>query len=149
MAYVHKEQIYKQGNSLFLLASSYPGLFFYKKYNCIQLQGRDCSLCLVADDSVFLPLLVAHLSETSHVISLFPGLGRKGLQYLQAVSQVNGLSRDRIEVLEKRVKYLTVHDTHQKKVEFPCSTCLLCYVNSLNTCSLQLNFKFLCMCVHL
>ncbi|KAF7828413.1 protein arginine N-methyltransferase 1.6 isoform X1 [Senna tora] len=81
------------------------------------LQGRDRSLCLVADDSVFLPLLAAHLSETSHVISLFPGLGRKGFEYLQVVSPANGLSRDRIEVLEKRAKHLTLHDTHQKKAD--------------------------------
>lgn len=86
---------------------------------CIQLQEKDCSLCLVADDSVLLPLLVAHLSETSRVISLFPGLGRKGLQYLRAVSHENGLPRDRIEVLEKKAKHLTMHDMHQKKVGFP------------------------------
>ncbi|KAK4262605.1 hypothetical protein QN277_028146 [Acacia crassicarpa] len=81
------------------------------------LQGKDCSLCLVADDSIFLPLLVAHLSKTSHVISLFPGLGSKGLQYLLAVSQENGLSRHRIEVLGKRAKHLTMRDTHKKKAD--------------------------------
>ncbi|XP_054823296.1 protein arginine N-methyltransferase 1.6 [Prosopis cineraria] len=81
------------------------------------LQGKVCLLCLAADDSVFLPLLVAHLSERSHVISLFPGLGRKGLQYLQAVCHANGLSSDRIEVIEKGAKHLTMHDTHQKKAD--------------------------------
>ncbi|KAJ7944747.1 Protein arginine N-methyltransferase [Quillaja saponaria] len=44
------------------------------------LQERVNSLCMVADDSVFLPLLVAHLSEKSHVISLFPGLRQKGIK---------------------------------------------------------------------
>ncbi|KAJ1390116.1 S-adenosyl-L-methionine-dependent methyltransferase [Sesbania bispinosa] len=81
------------------------------------LQGRDCSLCMVADDSVFLPLLVAHLSETPHIISLLPGLKERGLQYLQAAAQANRLSPNCIEVLEKRVKQLTMHDTNQKKVD--------------------------------
>ncbi|KAH1133011.1 hypothetical protein AAZX31_05G057000 [Glycine max] len=81
------------------------------------LQGRDHPLCLVADDSVFLPLLVAQLSEASHVMSLLPGLKERGLQYLQAAAHANGLSRNCIEVLEKRVKQLTMHDIHQKKVD--------------------------------
>lgn len=82
------------------------------------MQGRDHPLCLVADDSVFLPLLVAQLSEASHVMSLLPGLKERGLQYLQAAAHANGLSRNCIEVLEKRVKQLTMHDIHQKKVVF-------------------------------
>ncbi|KAI4315264.1 hypothetical protein L6164_028094 [Bauhinia variegata] len=81
------------------------------------LQGRVKTLCMVADDSLFLPLLVAHLSETLRIISLFPGLREKGLQYLQAVSPSNGLSRDRVEVLDKRAKHLTLCDTHQDKVD--------------------------------
>nr|XP_023870518.1 protein arginine N-methyltransferase 1.6-like [Quercus suber] len=81
------------------------------------LQERVNSLCIVADDSVFLTLLVAHLSKTSHVISLFPGLRDKGAQYLQAVADANGFSMDRVEVLEKRKTCLTMHDTHQKKVD--------------------------------
>ncbi|XP_062145655.1 protein arginine N-methyltransferase 1.6 [Alnus glutinosa] len=81
------------------------------------LQERVNSLCVVADDSLFLTLLVAHLSRTSHVIALFPGLRDKGAQYLQAVADANGFSMDRVEVLEKRKTYLTMHDTHQKKVD--------------------------------
>lgn len=61
---------------------------------------------------------MAHLSEASHVISLLPGLKERGLQYLQAVAHANHLSPNRIEVIEKRVKQLTLHDTNQKKVEF-------------------------------
>ncbi|GMY30018.1 protein arginine N-methyltransferase 1.6 [Fagus crenata] len=81
------------------------------------LQERVDSLCIVADDSVFLTLLVAHLSKTSHVISLFPGLREKGAQYLQAVADANGFSMVRVEVLEKRKTCLTMHDTHQKEVD--------------------------------
>ncbi|KAK9274977.1 hypothetical protein L1049_022234 [Liquidambar formosana] len=79
------------------------------------LQDKVCSLCVVADDSVFLTIIIAHLSKTSHVISLFPGLRDKGAQYLQAVAGANGFSMDRVEVLGKRS--LTLHDTHQKKVD--------------------------------
>ncbi|XP_061341078.1 protein arginine N-methyltransferase 1.6 isoform X2 [Gastrolobium bilobum] len=81
------------------------------------LQGRGRSLCLVADDSIFLPLLMANLSEAPHVISLLPGLKERGLHYLQAAACANRLSPNCIEVLEKRVKQLTMHDTHQKKVD--------------------------------
>jgi len=72
---------------------------------------------LVVDDSVVLPLLVAKLSEAS-VMSLFPGLRERGLQYLQAVAHANGLSHSCIEVLEKNVQQLNMHDIHQKKVKF-------------------------------
>ncbi|XP_019434888.1 PREDICTED: protein arginine N-methyltransferase 1.6 isoform X1 [Lupinus angustifolius] len=81
------------------------------------LQGRVRSLCLVADDSVFLPLLVAHLSEASHVISLLPGLKERGLQYLLGVAHDNHLSPNHIEVLGKRAKQVTLDDTDQKKVD--------------------------------
>lgn len=81
------------------------------------LQERVNSLCVVADDSLFLTLLIAHLSRTTHVISLFPGLRDKGARYLQAIADANGFSMDRVEVLEKRKTYLTMHDTHQKKVD--------------------------------
>ncbi|KAH0974015.1 hypothetical protein GBA52_015914 [Prunus armeniaca] len=74
-------------------------------------------LCIVADDSIFLTLLVAHLSKTSHVMSFFPGLQDKGFQYLQAVANSNGFSIDRVEFLNKRKTKLTMHDTHQKKVD--------------------------------
>ncbi|KAL7167244.1 hypothetical protein ACSBR2_037832 [Camellia fascicularis] len=81
------------------------------------LQGKISPLCLVADDSVFLTIAIAHLSKTSHVISSFPVLREKGAKYLQAVAVANGYSMDRVEVLEKRKNKLTMHDTHQKKVE--------------------------------
>ncbi|CAL9029404.1 unnamed protein product [Prunus brigantina] len=81
------------------------------------LQGRVDPLCIVADDSIFLTLLVAHLSKTSHVMSFFPGLQDKGFQYLQAVANSNGFSMDRVEFLKKRKTKLTMHDTHQKKVD--------------------------------
>lgn len=90
-------------------------LLLNQRYS-LQLQDRVNSLCVVADDSLFLTLLVAHLSRTTHVISLFPGLRDKGARYLQAIADANGFSMDRVEVLEKRKTYLTMHDTHQKKV---------------------------------
>ena len=77
------------------------------------------SLCVVADDSIFLAILIAHLSRTSHVISLFPGLRDKGTQYLQAVADVNGFSMDCVEVLQNWKTCLTTLDTHQKKVIHP------------------------------
>ena len=80
------------------------------------MQGKVSSLCLVVDDSVFLTIAIAHLSKTSHVIALFPGLREKGAKYLQAVAVANGFSMDQIEVLGKRKDKLTMHDTHQKKV---------------------------------
>ncbi|GAV78546.1 hypothetical protein CFOL_v3_22012 [Cephalotus follicularis] len=81
------------------------------------LQRRLHPVCVVADDSVFLTLLVAHLSKTSHIISLFPGLRDDGAQYLQVVADANGISMDSVEVLEKRKTYLTMQDTHQEKVD--------------------------------
>lgn len=100
-------------SSLFYFSTSFT---ISKSEYSLQLQERVNSLCIVADDSVFLTLLVAHLSKTSHVISLFPGLRDKGAQYLQAVADANGFSMDHVEVLEKRKTCLTMHDTHQKKV---------------------------------
>ncbi|XP_017437068.1 protein arginine N-methyltransferase 1.6 isoform X4 [Vigna angularis] len=82
----------------------------------VQSMGKDRLLCLVVDDSAFLPLLVAKLSEAS-VMSLLPGLRERGLQYLQAVAHANGLSHSCIEVLEKNVQQLNMHDIHQKKVD--------------------------------
>ncbi|GAU24492.1 hypothetical protein TSUD_156040 [Trifolium subterraneum] len=80
------------------------------------LQGRGNLLCLVADDSVYLPLLVAKLSKAPYVIS-FSRLKEKGLQYLQAAVRANNLSPDCIKTVEKGVKQLTMHDTNQKKVD--------------------------------
>ncbi|XP_073219808.1 protein arginine N-methyltransferase 1.6 [Cicer arietinum] len=81
------------------------------------LQGRRHLLCVVADDSVFLPLLVAKLSEAPHVISSFPGLKERGFQYLQAAARANNLSPDCIKAVEKGVKQLTMHDTNEKQVD--------------------------------
>ncbi|KAA8522229.1 hypothetical protein F0562_012902 [Nyssa sinensis] len=81
------------------------------------LQGKVSSLCVVADDSVFLTIAIASLSKTSHIISLFPGMREKGAQYLQAVAVANGYSIDQVEVLEKRKTHLTMHDTQQRKVD--------------------------------
>ncbi|KAF3448338.1 hypothetical protein FNV43_RR09051 [Rhamnella rubrinervis] len=81
------------------------------------LKGRVDPLCIVADDNVYLALLTLHLSKTSYVISLFPGLRDKGLQYLQAIADANGFSMNRVEVLEKKKTCLTMHDTHQRKVD--------------------------------
>ncbi|KAJ6942794.1 protein arginine N-methyltransferase 1.6 [Populus alba x Populus x berolinensis] len=80
------------------------------------LQARVHPLCVVADNSVFLSLLVSHLSKTSNVIALFPGLRERGVQYLKAVADANGITADRIEVFQKK-KYLTLNDTKQKKVD--------------------------------
>ncbi|KAB2039076.1 hypothetical protein ES319_D03G188400v1 [Gossypium barbadense] len=81
------------------------------------LQGRVNPLCVVVDDSIFLTLLAANLSKTSHVLSLFPGLREKGAQYLETVVKANCFSMDRVEVPEKRKPCLTLHDTRGKKVD--------------------------------
>ncbi|XP_058767493.1 protein arginine N-methyltransferase 7-like [Vicia villosa] len=81
------------------------------------LQGRSRSLCLVADDSVYLPLLVAKLLEAPHVISSFPGPKENGLQYMQAAVSANNLSPNCIKAVGKGVKKLTMHGTNQKKVD--------------------------------
>ncbi|XP_024994592.1 protein arginine N-methyltransferase 7 isoform X2 [Cynara cardunculus var. scolymus] len=81
------------------------------------LQKKDSPLCVIADDSIFLTISVAHLSKTSHIIALFPGLREKGSQYLQAVADENGYSMDRIEVITTRKQQWTMNDTHQKKVD--------------------------------
>lgn len=87
----------------------------------MQLKGRVDPLCVVADDSVFLTLLVAHLLQTSKVISLFPGLQGKGVRYIEAVADANGISMDRIQVLEKKRTLSSMLDTHRKKVASPNS----------------------------
>ncbi|KAK9143042.1 hypothetical protein Syun_012442 [Stephania yunnanensis] len=80
------------------------------------LQGKTCSLCIVADDSIFMTILIAQLSTTSHIISIFPGIREKGARYLQAVANANGFSMDRVKVLGKRKTCLTMDDTDQRKV---------------------------------
>ncbi|KAF5180220.1 arginine N-methyltransferase [Thalictrum thalictroides] len=81
------------------------------------LQEKVCRVCLVADDSVFLTILIAHLSTSSRVISLFPGLQEKGTQYLRSVANANGFSMDRVKVLGKKRTCLTMEDTDGEKVD--------------------------------
>ncbi|XP_058085207.1 protein arginine N-methyltransferase 7 isoform X2 [Magnolia sinica] len=81
------------------------------------LQSMVSPLCVVADDSVFLTILTASLSTSSHVISIFPGLREKGFLYLEAVADVNGFSMDRVEVLGRRKTCLTLEDTNHRKVD--------------------------------
>ncbi|XP_025014847.1 protein arginine N-methyltransferase 1.6 isoform X2 [Ricinus communis] len=80
------------------------------------LQEKVQPLCIVADDSLFATLALAHLSKTAHVISLFPGLREKGSQYLQTVADANDFKTDRVNVFLNN-KCLTLQDTNQKKVD--------------------------------
>ncbi|XXG75868.1 hypothetical protein AAC387_Pa08g0347 [Persea americana] len=82
------------------------------------LEGKSSPLCIIADDSVFLTILIARLtsSTSSHVISMFPGLCEKGHLYLQAVADANGFSMDRVEVIRRKT-CLTLDDTNQRKVD--------------------------------
>ncbi|XP_011081252.1 protein arginine N-methyltransferase 1.6 [Sesamum indicum] len=73
-------------------------------------------LCLVADDSIFLAIAVAHLCKSSHVIPLFPGLGNKGSEYLQRVAAANNYTMDRIEILKKKDLQSTLQDSNQRKI---------------------------------
>ncbi|XP_043715950.1 protein arginine N-methyltransferase 7 [Telopea speciosissima] len=81
------------------------------------VQKKIPSLCVVADDSVFLTILTAYLSPTSDVISMFPGLREKGAHYLHAVADANGFSMDRLKIIGKRETCLTLEDTNQEKVD--------------------------------
>ncbi|KAL0395237.1 UNVERIFIED_CONTAM: protein arginine N-methyltransferase 1.6 [Sesamum latifolium] len=80
------------------------------------LRQRVHQLCLVADDSIFLAIAVAHLSKSSHVIPLFPGLGKKGSEYLQRVAAANNYTMDRIEVLKKKDLQSALQDSNQRKI---------------------------------
>lgn len=80
------------------------------------MQHRVFPLCLVADDSIFLTVAVAHISKNSNVIPLFPGLGKRGSQYLQAVAKANSYTMDHIEIIKKRDLQLTLLEPHQRKV---------------------------------
>ncbi|KAK4389491.1 protein arginine N-methyltransferase 1.6, partial [Sesamum angolense] len=82
------------------------------------LRQRVHQLCLVADDSIFLAIAVAHLSKSSHVIPLFPGLGKKGSEYLQRVAAANNYTMDRIEILKKKDLQSTLQDSNQRKISF-------------------------------
>ncbi|GJY96352.1 hypothetical protein Tco_0513262 [Tanacetum coccineum] len=84
-----------------------------------KLKEKDSPFCVIADDSLFLTVAVAHLSRTSHIISFIPGLQEKGTQYLQTVADENGYSMDQLEVISSIKKQWTMNDTHQKKVTAP------------------------------
>ena len=73
--------------------------------------------CIVADDSVFLALVVSSLLPSSKVIAMFPGLRDKGFNYLRAVVDANNLSMDRINVIGKKASSLTMNDLKHKKVK--------------------------------
>lgn len=80
----------------------------------LQMKQKIPSLCVVVDDSIFLAVSLAHLAKGSHVLSLFPGLQEKGLQYLQAVAAANGYSEDHVEV--QKMGELLTSQSHQEKV---------------------------------
>ncbi|WOG90343.1 hypothetical protein DCAR_0209586 [Daucus carota subsp. sativus] len=80
------------------------------------LRKKISSICVVADDSIFLTVAIAHLSDTSNVLSFLPGLREQGARYLEDVSVANGYSMDRVAVLNKQSQ-LTLHDTHERLVD--------------------------------
>lgn len=85
-----------------------------------QLCQRVSPLCLVADDSIFLAIAIANLCKRSHVIPLFPGLGKKGLNYLEKVAPANGYSIDQIEILKKRDLQQTLDSQQRKVIKWTC-----------------------------
>ncbi|KAF7105648.1 hypothetical protein CFC21_106429 [Triticum aestivum] len=78
------------------------------------LSDRSPQTCIVADDSIFLALLVSSLSPSSKVIAMFPGLRDKGATYLQAVAKANNFSMDQIQVIGKRAASLSTDDLEHK-----------------------------------
>ncbi|KAJ0967052.1 hypothetical protein J5N97_023969 [Dioscorea zingiberensis] len=81
------------------------------------LQNRSSPLCVVADDSLFLTIVTASLSKTSHVISVLPGLQEKGALYVQTVADANGFSMDRVRFIGKKASLLGKDDLNQRKVD--------------------------------
>ncbi|CAH8316683.1 unnamed protein product [Eruca vesicaria subsp. sativa] len=61
------------------------------------LQGKSHAQCLVIDDSLLLPVMALHSSNTSRVISLSPGLQENAAKYLEAIADLNGFSKARLE----------------------------------------------------
>ncbi|XP_075517944.1 protein arginine N-methyltransferase 1.6 isoform X4 [Primulina tabacum] len=111
-------------DSQILLSPERCALYGDSSWRCLMLnairramQHRVFPLCLVADDSIFLAVAVAHLSKNSNVIPLFPGLGKRGSQFLQAVAKANGYTMDRIEIIKKKDLQLTLHEPCQRKVD--------------------------------
>ncbi|CAI9095814.1 OLC1v1031836C1 [Oldenlandia corymbosa var. corymbosa] len=81
------------------------------------LQQKVAPMCMVVDDSLFLPVAVANLYKSSHVIALFPGLRQKGAHHLQAIASANSYTVDHIEVPQTRKQQLTLQDTHQRRID--------------------------------
>lgn len=80
------------------------------------MSERSSSTCVVADDSVFLAILVSSLSPSSKVITMFPGLRDNSFNYLRAVAESNNLSMDRIKVIGRKASTLTMNDLEHEKV---------------------------------
>ncbi|EMS53458.1 hypothetical protein TRIUR3_03298 [Triticum urartu] len=80
------------------------------------LSDRSPQTCFVADDSIFLALLVSSLSPSSKVIAMFPGLRDTGATYLQAVAKANNFSMDQIQVIGKRAASISTDDLEHKKI---------------------------------
>lgn len=94
------------------------------------MSERSFPTCIVADDSVFLALVVSSLSPSSKVITMLPGLRDKGFNYLRAVADANNLSMDRIKVIGRKASSLTMSDLEHEKVNtivlgFFSSSCYL------------------------
>lgn len=84
--------------------------------NAVQQAGPS-PFCVVADDSVFITILIASLSKSSNIISSFPGLREKGTKYLHAVADANGFSMDQIKVIGKTAPCLLKDDMNHGKVD--------------------------------
>uniref|UniRef100_A0A0E0A3X3 Protein arginine N-methyltransferase domain-containing protein n=1 Tax=Oryza glumipatula TaxID=40148 RepID=A0A0E0A3X3_9ORYZ len=80
------------------------------------LTVKSSPTCVVADDSLFLALLISSMSPTSKVIAMYPGLRDKGAAYLRSVADANNFSIDQIQVIGKRASSITADDLKHKKV---------------------------------
>uniref|UniRef100_A0A0E0HJN1 Protein arginine N-methyltransferase domain-containing protein n=1 Tax=Oryza nivara TaxID=4536 RepID=A0A0E0HJN1_ORYNI len=80
------------------------------------LTVKSSPTCVVADDSMFLALLISSMSPTSKVIAMYPGLRDKGAAYLRSVADANNFSIDQIQVIGKRASSITADDLKHKKV---------------------------------
>jgi protein arginine N-methyltransferase 7 len=81
------------------------------------MSERSSPTCIVADDSVFLALIVSSLLPSSKVFTMFPSLRDRGFNHLQAVADANNLSMDRIKVIGKKASSLTMNDLNHEKVK--------------------------------
>ncbi|VAI68421.1 unnamed protein product [Triticum turgidum subsp. durum] len=111
------------------------------------LSDRSPQTCIVADDSIFLALLVSSLSPSSKVIAMFPGLRDKGATYLQAVAKANNFSMDQIQVIGKRAASLSTDDLEHKKINllvgepFYCGSEGMLPWQNLRFCQLMLHIQ--------